>query len=70
MACDTFIKIAGKCKKLFVMTQPGEVQPFIEEILAAITTIICDLETRQVMVFTKKLKKLELKKHRERTFKD
>ncbi|KAK6636151.1 Exportin-1 [Polyplax serrata] len=51
MACDTFIKIASKCKKLFVMTQPGEVQPFIEEILATITTIICDLETRQIQTF-------------------
>lgn len=49
MACDTFIKIANKCKKLFVLPQPGEVQPFIEEILAMVTTIICDLETRQVL---------------------
>lgn len=48
MACDTFIKIANKCKKLFVLTQPGEIQPFVEEILATITTIVCDLETRQV----------------------
>lgn len=48
MACDTFIKIATKCKKHFVLVQVGEVQPFIEEIIGSISTIICDLQTQQV----------------------
>ncbi|KAL0267451.1 UNVERIFIED_CONTAM: hypothetical protein PYX00_009718 [Menopon gallinae] len=51
MACDTFLKIASKCKKHFVMTQIGEVQPFIEEIIGSISTIICDLQTQQVHTF-------------------
>ncbi|EAA65157.1 hypothetical protein AN1401.2 [Aspergillus nidulans FGSC A4] len=32
MACDTFIKIANKCRRHFVALQPGENEPFIEEI--------------------------------------
>ena len=48
MACDTFIKIALKCRRHFVTVQVGEVMPFIEEILATISTIICDLQTQQV----------------------
>lgn len=48
MACDTFIKIAHKCRRQFVTVQVGEVMPFIEEILAQISTIICDLQPQQV----------------------
>lgn len=48
MACDTFIKIAAKCKRHFVTVQTGEIMPFIEEILGSINTIICDLQTQQV----------------------
>ena len=48
MACDTFIKIAQKCRRHFVMVQVGEVLPFIEEILNGINTIICDLQPQQV----------------------
>lgn len=48
MACDTFIKIALKCRRHFVQMQVGEVMPFIEEILASISTIICDLQPQQV----------------------
>ena len=48
MACDTFIKIAQKCKRHFVQVQVGEVMPFIEEILNGINTIICDLQPQQV----------------------
>jgi len=48
MACDTFIKISQKCRKQFVMYQPGEVQPFIEEILKNMPTIIRDLKPHQV----------------------
>lgn len=48
MACDTFMKIASKCKRQFVSQQPGEQAPFIEEILAKIPSIICDLHPQQV----------------------
>lgn len=48
MACDTFIKIAQKCKRHFVQVQVGEIMPFIEEILSNINTIICDLQPQQV----------------------
>ncbi|XP_072023623.1 exportin-1-like [Amphiura filiformis] len=51
MACDTFIKIAQKCRRHFVQVQVGEVMPFIEEILASINTIICDLQPQQVHTF-------------------
>ena len=32
MACDTFLKIAQKCKRKFVTLQAGEKQPFINEV--------------------------------------
>ena len=48
MACDTFIKIAQKCRRHFVQVQVGEVMPFIDEILSNINTIICDLQPQQV----------------------
>ncbi|XP_063242041.1 exportin-1 isoform X2 [Bacillus rossius redtenbacheri] len=51
MACDTFIKIALKCRRHFVLLQVGEVVPFIEEILSTISSIICDLQTQQVHTF-------------------
>lgn len=51
MACDTFIKIAIKCRRHFVTTQVGEACPFIEEILSTISSIICDLQTLQVHTF-------------------
>lgn len=51
MACDTFIKIASKCRRHFVTVQVGEVVPFIDEILSTISTIICDLQTQQVHTF-------------------
>jgi exportin-1 len=51
MACDTFIKIAQKCRRHFVEVQAGEVTPFIEEILSTISTIICDLQPQQVQSF-------------------
>ena len=51
MACDTFIKIAQKCRRHFVQVQVGEVMPFIEEILNGINTIICDLQPQQVCCF-------------------
>ena len=51
MACDTFIKIAQKCRRHFVQVQPLEVMPFIEEILNHIRTIVCDLQPHQVHTF-------------------
>nr|NVI73656.1 embargoed [Cucujiformia] len=51
MACDTFIKIAMKCRRHFVTTQLGEPCPFIEDILSAISSIICDLQHQQVHTF-------------------
>ncbi|CAB3992025.1 exportin-1 isoform X1 [Paramuricea clavata] len=51
MACDTFIKIAQKCRRHFVQVQVGEVMPFIEEILNTIQTIICDLQPQQIHTF-------------------
>ncbi|EPZ34328.1 hypothetical protein ROZALSC1DRAFT_26468 [Rozella allomycis CSF55] len=51
MACDTFIKIAQKCKTHFVILQSGEERPFIQEILMEIEEITKDLEPTQVHVF-------------------
>ncbi|KAJ3008316.1 UNVERIFIED_CONTAM: Karyopherin transporter [Siphonaria sp. JEL0065] len=52
MACDTFMKICQKCKRQFVMQQPGELQPFIdEEILKQIDVITADLQPHQVHSF-------------------
>ncbi|MCJ1361678.1 Karyopherin transporter [Acarospora aff. strigata] len=51
MACDTFIKIANKCKRHFVVLQPGETEPFIEEIVRTMRKITCDLSPQQVHTF-------------------
>ena len=51
MACDTFIKIAQKCKRHFVVIQRGEAQPNVEDILHNISGLICDLEPQQVHTF-------------------
>ena len=51
MACDTFIKIAQKCRRFFVQVQVGEIMPFIEEILNNISSIVCDLQPQQVHTF-------------------
>lgn len=51
MACDTFIKIALKCRRQFVQIQVGEVMPFIDELLSSINSIICDLQPQQVQTF-------------------
>lgn len=51
MACDTFLKIAQKCKRKFVFVQIGETSPFIEEILSNLTSIISDLEHQQIHTF-------------------
>jgi exportin-1 len=51
MACDTFIKIANKCKRHFVALQPGETEPFIEEIVRTMQKITIDLSPQQVHTF-------------------
>ncbi|RMZ92348.1 hypothetical protein DV736_g407, partial [Chaetothyriales sp. CBS 134916] len=51
MACDTFIKIANKCKRHFVALQPGEQEPFIDEIVRNMRKITCDLTPQQIHTF-------------------
>ena len=51
MACDTFLKIAQKCKKKFVVMQQGEHKPFIEELFKILPSTIGDLEPHQVHTF-------------------
>lgn len=51
MACDTFIKIANKCRRHFVALQPGETEPFIEEIVRTMRKITVDLTPQQVHTF-------------------
>lgn len=50
MACDTFIKIAQKCRRHFVMQQQGETEPFIDEILRKLPQTTCDLSPQQVRI--------------------
>ncbi|GAA6019734.1 hypothetical protein JCM10207_009246 [Rhodosporidiobolus poonsookiae] len=51
MACDTFIKIAQKCRRHFVMQQAGEQEPFIDEILRNLQRITADLSPLQIHTF-------------------
>lgn len=51
MACDTFIKITRKCKKHFVVKQPLEDEPFINEIIRNIQSSTEDLLPQQVHTF-------------------
>lgn len=51
MACDTFIKIATKCKRHFVAQQQGETEPFIDEIIRNLANCTSDLHPRQVHTF-------------------
>lgn len=50
MACDTFIKIAQKCRRHFVMQQSGEQEPFVDEILRLLHRITVDLSPQQVCI--------------------
>ena len=50
MACDTFIKIAQKCRRHFVMQQSGEQEPFVDEILRTLHRITVDLSPQQVCI--------------------
>ena len=46
MACDTFIKISQKCRRHFIVQQPDEDCPFIEEIISNIARFTSDLRNR------------------------
>ncbi|PVU86567.1 hypothetical protein BB560_006659 [Smittium megazygosporum] len=58
MACDTFITIADNCKHHFVVQQPDEFSPFINEIIANIDSITSDLEPQQVNTFFNALSRI------------
>jgi exportin-1 len=51
MACDTFLKIAQKCRSKFVTLQPGESRPFIVEMLETLSEKIRKLEPHQIHSF-------------------
>ena len=51
MACDTFLKIATKCKRKFVTLQTDEQVPFIVELVDSLPTIVSDLQPHQVQAF-------------------
>lgn len=51
MACDTFLKIARRCRRKFVVPQEEEHQPFVEVILENLPSIIRELKSSQVQVF-------------------
>lgn len=51
MACDTFLKIATKCKRKFVTLQTDERVPFIVELVETMPSIISHLEPHQVHAF-------------------
>lgn len=51
MACDTFLKIAQKCRNKFTVIQPGETRPFIAEVLGQLPDIIGKLDPHQIHSF-------------------
>ncbi|THG96616.1 hypothetical protein EW145_g7750 [Phellinidium pouzarii] len=51
MACDTFIKIAQKCRRHFIIQQSGEQEPFVDEILRQLHRTTVDLSPQQVHTF-------------------
>eukprot|EP01039_Chlorochromonas_danica_P005713 gene5713-6297_t len=51
MACDTFLKIAQKCKRKFMTPQPEDPQPFILTLIGDLQRHIADLEPHQVVSF-------------------
>ncbi|OLL22893.1 Exportin-1 [Neolecta irregularis DAH-3] len=51
MACDTFIKIAQKCRRHFVAQQTGEHEPFIDEIIRNLDKITSELQPLQIHTF-------------------
>ena len=51
MACDTFLKIATKCKRKFMTVQVDEGRPFICELVEGLSGVVNDLEPHQVNSF-------------------
>jgi len=51
MACDTFITIAKKCHRQFVLYQPNESMLFVDEIIERMEGVIGDLSAHQVHTF-------------------
>eukprot|EP01088_Endostelium_zonatum_P019434 TRINITY_DN6707_c0_g1_i1.p1 TRINITY_DN6707_c0_g1~~TRINITY_DN6707_c0_g1_i1.p1 ORF type:complete len:1027 (-),score=229.71 TRINITY_DN6707_c0_g1_i1:91-2766(-) len=51
MACDTFLKIAQKCKRKFVVVQMDESTIFIEEIILKLPNTMSDLKPNQIHTF-------------------
>ncbi|KNC51241.1 exportin 1 [Thecamonas trahens ATCC 50062] len=51
MACDTFLKIAQRCRRKFVTVQPQESEPFIVPILSQLQAITQHLEPSQIQTF-------------------
>lgn len=51
MACDTFLKIAQKCKRKFMTIQTDETQPFILTLIGELHRHIGDLQPHQVQAF-------------------
>lgn len=51
MACDTFLKIAQKCKRKFMTPQVEDPQPFILTLINDLESHIKDLQLHQVQAF-------------------
>jgi exportin-1 len=51
MACDTFLKIAQKCKRKFMVPQTEDPQPFVLTLIADLQKHIADLQPHQVQSF-------------------
>ncbi|KAG2381491.1 hypothetical protein C9374_006480 [Naegleria lovaniensis] len=51
MACETFVKLAQKCKRKFVQRHQGEDIMFLERILRNLKSNISDLEPAHIHVF-------------------
>jgi len=50
-SCETFLKIAHRCKRKFVVQQQGETRPYIEQMLDDVLNIISDLDPQQIHIF-------------------
>ena len=51
MACDTFLKIAQKCKRKFMTPQSEDPQPFILTLIGDLRRHIADLQPHQIQSF-------------------
>jgi exportin-1 len=51
MSCDTYLKIARKCRTKFIVQQPEEPQPFVQTIIDKIADHTRSLEHSQIYTF-------------------